>query len=76
MSCSSHTSFRGGAVYGSSDPLIRAAPAEDPTHCFINLFIGWLRVFLQKGDGSHDLARLAVSALRNLLLDPCALNWV
>jgi hypothetical protein len=63
-------------VYGSTDALVCAASAEHLTHRLIDLIIGWVYLLLQKRDGSHDLARLAVAALGNLFLDPCTLDGV
>ena len=65
------------------DPLDRtdnswigAAAADVAVHSFDNLPATRLWVGIQKCGRLHNLARLAVSALRYLLRDPRLLKWV
>src|SRR5579872_1831202 len=52
------------------NPLIHAATAKIPTHRGIDLLIARLRRFRQQRRRGHNLSRLAISTLRNLLCDP------
>jgi len=61
-------------VNPTPDTLVRAAPTEDITHCFIDLLVGWAWVFSKKRHSSHDLPRLAVATLGDFFRDPCALD--
>ena len=56
------------------DALVGTAPAEVIAHGLVDLRIGRLGMFLQECDGSHDLAGLAIAALRNLILNPRSLD--
>ena len=58
----------------ASDALIGAAAADVAAHGVIDVRVGRMRVFAEQHSGRHDLARLAVSALRDILLDPRALQ--
>src|SRR6476619_2530756 len=55
------------------DALIGAAPT-DVGHGGVDVGIGGLGLALQQGGGGHDLAGLAVAALRNLQLQPGLLH--
>ena len=52
------------------DAVIGAAATEVAGHCFRNLIVGGLRGFRQQGRGLHDLAHLAIPALRHIFGDP------
>ncbi len=56
--------------------LIRAAAADVAAHDFIDIGIARLFVFREQRRGGHDLAGLAVSALRNVAFEPGALHRV
>src|SRR5437667_814816 len=58
----------------ASDALIGPAAADVAAHYIIYVGVGRLRILAQQHRGGHDLTRLAVSALRHILLDPRALQ--
>src|SRR5574342_1376039 len=64
-----------GAVNGGADTLIGAA-ATDVRHFLVDVGVGRVRVLREQRGGGHDLARLAVAALRHVFLDPGALHRV
>src|SRR5215471_11939209 len=66
----------GGAVNGGADALIGAAAADVAGHGRIDVGIAGLRILGEQRSGGHDLSRLAVTALRNVELDPGALHRV
>ena len=55
--------------------LVRAA-AANVRHGRVDVCIARGRVEIEQGDNRHDHARLAVAALRHLMLDPGGLNRV
>jgi len=59
-----------------ADAGICAAPTQIARHRFVNLGISWCRIFSKKAGCLHDLARLAVAALRNLSVGPSGLYGV
>jgi hypothetical protein len=61
---------------GSPDAWIRAAAADIPGHRFVDILIGGLGIFVEQHGGAHDLAGLAVAALRHVDFDPGALEWM
>src|SRR5256886_13729488 len=64
-----------GAVDGGADPLVRAA-AADVRHRGVDVGIARSGVLREQRGGGHDLARLAVAALRHILRDPGLLHRV
>src|SRR3954468_7162180 len=60
-------------MHGPANALIRAA-AADIGHRLVDVGIGRRRVLLEQRDRGHDLAGLAVAALRHLLFDPRLLD--
>src|SRR5256714_922859 len=64
-----------GPVDGRPDALIRAA-AADVRHRGIDVGVGGVRLLGEQGGRGHDLARLAVPALRHVFRDPGALHRV
>src|SRR6266480_6415419 len=64
-----------GAMDGGADALIGAA-ATDVGHRGVDIGVGGMRILREQRRGSHDLPRLAVAALRHVLLDPRALHGV
>src|SRR5437762_409022 len=62
------------AMDGAADALIRSASANVSRHGSINLRVGWFRFPGEQRRGRHQLARLAIAALRYLLGDPCCLQ--
>src|SRR5262245_65603029 len=50
------------------------AAADVPGHCVLDVGIGRLRLAGKECRRGHDLARLAVAALRHLALDPGLLD--
>ena len=54
--------------------LIHSTAAEIAGHSLVDLFVGGTRRLGQQRRRRHDLAALAVSALRNLLGDPGLLH--
>ena len=61
---------------GRADARIGAAAAQVSGHGFIDVGVAGCRVLLEQGCGAHDLARLAVAALGDLVLDPGRLHGV
>src|SRR5882724_4907302 len=49
----------------SADPLIRAAPADVAGHRVVDVLIARFRRLREQAGGLHDLAALAVAALRD-----------
>src|SRR4051812_46031716 len=65
---------RGSALDGFLDALVGAAAADVAAHRGIDVGIGWVGVLAEQGTGRHDLARLAVTALHDVDLDPGILH--
>lgn len=63
-----------GSLDGSANSLVRPTTADIAGHTLVNLLISRLRRCVQQRYCLHDLARLAVSALRNIMLNPRLLN--
>ena len=59
---------------GAPDPLIGGATADIPGHGSVDFIDAWMGIAAQQSGGLHDLAGLAIAALRHLLRDPRALN--
>jgi hypothetical protein len=57
-----------------TDFPVRAAPANVSAHRFINIGIRRMRLPDEEGCGRHDLAGLAVTALRHIQFEPGLLN--
>src|SRR5882762_1534610 len=66
--------FLGGVLDSLADSHISAAPTDVPRHGGVDIAIGRVRVGGEQGGGGHDLAGLAVAALRHLQLDPGLLD--
>src|SRR5687767_12002621 len=64
----------GGLVDRRADAWIGAAAAEVALHRGGNVGVARLRVGREQGGGAHDLARLAVAALRHIQLPPGGLH--
>src|SRR5580692_7337779 len=58
------------------DALVTAAAADIARHRFAYLIVRGLWIFRQQCRGLHDLAGLAIAALRNIDLAPGLLNRV
>src|ERR1700704_709821 len=58
------------------DALVTAATADVARHRFAYLVVGGFWIFDQECGGLHDLADLAITALRDVHLAPRLLNWV
>src|SRR4029453_14642925 len=63
---------RRGAVDGPADSDISAAAADIGDA--VDVFVGGVRLFLQQRHRGHDLARLAVAALRHVFGEPSRLH--
>src|SRR6266699_746485 len=59
-----------GAMDRAADADVRGAAADGAVHRRIDVVIRWMGLFGQQHRRRHELARLAVSALRRLLGDP------
>src|SRR5450755_3820449 len=59
---------------GAANARIGAAAADVAGHGFVDVFVAGFGDFLEQDGGAHDLPRLAVAALRNIDLDPGALE--
>jgi hypothetical protein len=66
----------GRSVDGGADAGIGPAAAQVARHRGVDILVGRARVAGQKVGGLHDLAGLAVAALRHLVVDPGRLNGV
>ena len=55
---------------GAPNALIGSTTAEVSVHGRRDFLLSWLRIFTQEGRRTHDLSRLAVTALRDLFPDP------
>src|SRR5690606_9049904 len=64
----------GGALDGGADAAVGAAAADVAAHRGVDLRLGGTRVLLQQRGGAHDLAGLAVAALRHVPGDPGVLH--
>src|SRR5271154_6795351 len=60
---------------GPSQTLIGSAPTNI-RDVGIDIGVGRIGELFQERDGSHDLPRLTVAALRNAFRDPRALHWM
>src|ERR1700686_673698 len=58
------------------DALVAAAAADIARHRFADLVVGWLRIVHEQCGGLHDLAGLAIAALRHVELPPGLLYGV
>src|ERR1700742_4310721 len=58
------------------DALVTAAAADVARHRFAYLVVGRFWIFRQKRSGLHDLASLAIAALRDIELAPGLLHGV
>jgi hypothetical protein len=63
-------------LHGTSRTRISAAPAQYVRYRLIDLGVGWLGMPLQQPGCSDHLPGLTISALRNLLRDPCLYHGV
>jgi hypothetical protein len=66
----------GGAVDAGADADIGRAAAQVAGHRVVDLGVGRFRMLLQQGAGAHDLARLAIAALRHVEFLPGLLQRV
>src|SRR6516225_6524934 len=64
----------GRALHSTDDPRIGGTTTHVAGHAVDNLLCGWTRILRKQGRGLHDLARLAIAALRHLMLDPSLLH--
>src|ERR1700742_3002671 len=58
------------------DALVTAATADVTRHRFAYLIVVGFGIFREQCGGLHDLAGLAIAALRNVDLAPGLLNWM
>jgi len=63
-----------GAMNGFANALIGATAADVAGHEIVDIGIGGIGLFGEQCDGGHDLAGLAVPALRDVFGDPGFLN--
>src|SRR5262249_18622629 len=66
----------GGEVNCFADSDIGSASAYVSGHCIINVCIAWLRILGQQCRGRHQLAGLAITALRYIEIHPRFLQWM
>src|ERR671931_1237494 len=50
------------------------AAATNVRHCFVDVLVRGIRLFLEKRHGGEDLPALAIAALRHLIVDPRLLH--
>ena len=65
---------RCGKLDGAADADVGHAPTQVACHHCIDVLVSWIWIILEQGSRLHDLAGLAVAALRNLQIDPCRLQ--
>src|ERR1041385_27243 len=63
-----------GSLNRGANSLVGAAAANTAAHQFINVLIARPGFALQQRNGLHDLSCLAVTALRNVVFHPGALD--
>src|SRR5258705_9489676 len=63
----------GRPVHARAHALIRSA-AADVGHRFVDVLVARIRIFPQQRRGRHDLARLAIAALRHVEFQPRLLH--
>jgi hypothetical protein len=66
----------GGAVDGFADALIGAAAADIAAHEVVDIGVGGFWFLGEQRDCGHDLAGLAIAALRDVFCDPGLLDGV
>src|SRR5688500_19574113 len=59
-----------GTADGRKDPLVGAAAADVACHGGVDIGVGGARLAFEQRRSRHDLAGLAVAALRDVVLDP------
>ena len=64
----------GGGFHGLADARIGATATEITGHGIVNLGVGGIWAVTQQACGLHDLAGLAIAALRHLMRDPRGLH--
>src|SRR5512132_3842424 len=60
----------GRGVDRLANPEVRRAAADVAAHRLIDLFVGWFRTAFEQRGSRHQLASLAVSALRHVEIAP------
>src|SRR5262245_14577146 len=65
---------RCGGVYRLADAIIGSARTDMARHRPLDLRVAWVLVLRKQRRRGHDLSRLAIAALRNLLRDPGLLD--
>src|SRR6267143_5646867 len=66
--------FLGGVLDSLADSHIRATATDVPRHCGVDVAIGRVGLGGEQCCRGHDLAGLAIAALRDLQLDPGLLD--
>src|ERR1700758_3757098 len=66
----------GRALHSTDDPGIRGTTTHVARHAIHDLLLSRTGIRCEQGRGLHDLARLAIAALRHLILDPSLLHWM
>src|SRR6516164_5018024 len=64
----------GRELHAADDPGISGTTTHVARHAIHNLLLGRMGIRCKQGRGLHDLARLAIAALRHLMLDPGLLH--
>src|SRR5262245_9498992 len=63
-----------GTMDGLTNALIGAAAADVAAHSIVDISVGGVGLLVEQRHGGHNLARLAVSALRNVFFHPSLLD--
>src|SRR5690625_1893357 len=53
-----------------ADTVVGAASAQIARHCPVDILVAWLRCGSQQRRCRHQLTRLAISTLRNIMINP------
>src|SRR6516162_3876892 len=64
----------GRALHSADDPGIGGTTTHVARHAIDDLLFSWMRILRKQGCRLHDLAGLAIPALRHLILDPSLLH--
>src|SRR5437660_8316625 len=71
---SSRAQRRRGILDRGADLVVGAAAADVAAHRGVDVLVGGSCVRREQRDGAHDLAALAIAALRHVVLDPRRLD--
>jgi hypothetical protein len=74
--CGSCLLLVGACEHRLDDVVISGATAQVAFESDTNFFFGWIWIFIEKSDCSHDHSWCAESALETVVVHECLLHWV